>query len=55
MFKAAVEYTVGQLSARSPGGKNDSTDQAIIMHDSTENVSPRTANKSGISDVKGIK
>ena len=41
MFKAAVEYTVGKLSARDQD-KNDQTDQAIIMKSSAEGTSPST-------------
>jgi len=37
MFKAAVEYTVGQMSARLTENKNESVDRMIV----TENSSPK--------------
>ena len=50
MFKAAVEYTVGQLSARcgSNDRKNDSTDKVIIMRNSAEGSPSTTQNRSTI-------
>ena len=50
MFKAAVEYTVGQLSARAASNekKTDATDKAIIMRNSDEGSPSTTQNRSVI-------